>query len=250
MNNLCRISDLNVFKLKFDDSLLDEIRESYRQDLSKLLNHPSNQYIFEGGKEYRLSIGQQDGNYFLTTYGSNPLLWFSSNNEDTYQIYKRFLNTLNIEDDIRELVDYNDKIIMYCGFLVIGNQAPNETWHVDYHPGANAYTLITPLFELDQNHGNILYRNTQNQIERHSYEVGEALVFGDNFTHTTEKYNRTNKLRIMVSMTFGTDKIEHWDILSTTIETQSLYLMLPCGHINGTCQCYNEWKLRKQGEQE
>ena len=240
--------NLNAYKVQFDDSLLDEIRESYRQDLSKMLKQPNNHYILEGGRNFKLNIGSQGGNYFLTTYQTHPLLWFSSNNDETFQIYKRFLDALNIEDDVKELVDHNEKILLYCGFLVIGDQAPNEAWHVDYLPGANAYTFITPLFELDENHGNLLYRDDQSngnilfrekqsRSNKYSYKLGEGVIFGDHFNHTTEKYNCTNNLRILVSLQFGTDKMEHWDTLRKTIESQSYYLVRPCGHVNGTCQC-------------
>jgi len=40
----------------------------------------------------------------------------------------------------------------------------------------------------------------------------------------------------MLSLTFGTDKIKHWDALKQTIGEQSIFTMLPCGHQKGTCE--------------
>ena len=57
--------------------------------------------------------------------------------------------SLDIADDVRKLIDLKHRVIVYSGFFVVGNHMPEETWHVDYLEGANAFTLIAPLFELD-----------------------------------------------------------------------------------------------------
>lgn len=112
-----------------------------------------------------------------------------------------------------------------------------QTWHKDFCDGANAYTLITPLFELDHAHGNLMYKDILSNIKNYKYKMNEAVVFGDGFEHVTELYAKTDKLRVMLSFTFGTDKIECWDTLKETIGEQSNYMILPCGHQKGTCEC-------------
>ena len=79
--------------------------------------------------------------------------------------------------------------------------------------GANAYTLITPLFELDDAHGNLMYKDASSNIKTYQYKMNEAVIFGDGFEHATEPYARTDALRVMLSCTFGTDKIEYLDTL-------------------------------------
>jgi hypothetical protein len=238
VDKLARIgAGLNAFKIRFEDSLLDEIRESYRRELREILSSPQNVHLFEGGRRLSQPIGASTNEYFLVSYGSHPLLWLSCNTPETYQIYRRFFDGLGIENDIKELVDHDEKIVMYSGFLVIGDRSPGRSWHVDYFPGANAYTLITPLFELDRGHGNLLYKADNKQIETYRYRLDEAVIFGDRFDHCTEPYSRTDHLRILLSMTFGTDKLEHWKVLRNTIGSQSNFLILPCGHRFGTCQC-------------
>lgn len=238
MRKLTRIGgNLNAFKFQFDDQLLDEIRNSYQLKLHDFISDPNNQIVFGGGRQYRQPVKQSSNEYYLISYGTSPLLWFSCNSFETYNIYKRFFNALDIANEVKELVDYDEKIIMYCGSLVIGDRAFDATWHIDYHTGANAYTLITPLFELDGNHGNLLYEASDDQIATYQYTLNEAIIFGDKFKHSTEPYPRSKHKRIMLSCAFGTDKLQYWDILKNTISDQSDFLILPCGHRYGACKC-------------
>ena len=112
-----------------------------------------------------------------------------------------------------------------------------QTWHKDFVDGANGYTFITPLFDLDKSHGNLMYKDGASNIKTYEYKMSEAVVFGDGFEHATEPYPETEALRVMLSFTFGTDKAGYWDILKETINEQSNYMILPCGHEKGTCQC-------------
>jgi hypothetical protein len=227
--------ELDAYTLRFDDALLEEIRESYQRELASLLESPSNQYLFQGGQTHRARVGQS-GSYFALSYESFPLLWFSNNDARTYGLFRRFFEALAIEDDIRKLVDCQQGIIMYCGFLVIGDRAPAAQWHSDYAPNANAFTLITPLFELASDHGHLLYR-LGGQTQRYQYTPGEAILFGDKTSHTTEPYAPSAQKRILVSLTFGTDKLEYWPHLRESLDSQAQYFMLPCGHIYGSCKC-------------
>ncbi len=65
-------------------------------------------------------------------------------------------------------------------------------------------------------------------IRRYRYEQNEALILGDGFLHSTEPYEGDGSLRVLVSLTFGTDKLAHWGQLKQTIGAQSEFLMLPC----------------------
>lgn len=237
--------ELDAYTLRFEDALLDEIRDSYHSELAALLENPQNQYLFEGGRSHRARVGKS-APYFAQSFESYPLLWFSNNNAETYAIFRRFFDALAIEDELRELVDCQHKIIMYCGFLVIGDRAPAAQWHCDYAPGANAFTLITPLFEPEPGHGDLLYR-LGDQAERYQYTLNEAIFFGEKTAHTTEPYPRSAKKRVLVSLTFGTDKLEYWPHLRESLDTQAQYFMLPCGHMYGSCKCLKTSMLERLG---
>jgi hypothetical protein len=238
MKKLTRIGDgSNAFKFSFAGELLTEIRESYSRELHPVLSNPQNRHLFEGGRVVRQPFGAASGNYFIWSFLDYPLLWISGNNPETYAIFRRFFDSLDIDDDIKELVDYDEKIVVYCGSLVIGDHSSEHSFHVDYQPGANAYSLLTPLFDLDPGHGDLLYREGDDTIKAYTYEVGEGLLLGDTFYHCTEPYRSTGHLRVLITITLGTDKMEHWDVLKQTIATQSDFLIQPCGHRIGSCNC-------------
>jgi hypothetical protein len=228
---------LNAYKFNFDESLLDEIRDSYARELHPIFSNPENRRLFQGGNKLRQSLGAATKEYFVVSFLSYPLLWLSSNTMETYAIYRRFFDRLDIEDEVKQLVEHDSKIVMYCGFLVVSEFTPEHSWHVDYKPGANAYSMLTPLFDLDPGHGDLLYKSANGQARTYSYETGEAIMFGDHFSHCTEPYESTGHLRVLLTLQFGTDQMRHWDVLRTTIESQSDFLILPCGHLLGSCEC-------------
>ncbi len=228
---------LNAYKLNFDGALLKPLQILFETSLKEKLNREGYAYLFEGLEQINIQVTEEDIKYHITSYGTAPLLWISNNNKQTYTIFKNFMNSLDIVDDIKQLVDFKNHIEMYCGFFVVGNRMDRQTWHKDFHDGANGYTFITPLFELETAHGNLIYKDTLLNIKTYPYKINEAVIFGDGFEHATEPYTKTDNLRVMLSFTFGTDKIEHWETLSKTIGEQSNYMVLPCGHQKGNCNC-------------
>lgn len=238
-------SELDAYTVRFDEALLEEIRDSYRSTLAGVLENPRYQYLFEGGRSHRVRVGPS-APYFALSYESYPLLWFSNNSEETHAIFRRFFDALAMEDEVKKLVDYRERIVMYCGFLVVGDRAPAAQWHSDYAPGANAFTLITPLFELEPGHGHLLYKLGE-QTLTYRYTTGEAIFFGEKTAHCTEPYEPNSKKRILVSMTFGTDKLEYWPQLRETLDSQAQYFVLPCGHVYGTCKCLKTSLLERFG---
>ncbi|ARN73236.1 hypothetical protein [Oceanicoccus sagamiensis] len=229
--------DLNAFKFKQDPSLLDELREVYLNLLKPIFDAPDRAHLCSGGQQIHTPMKRADNKFYMMSYGKAPLLWVSNNDKETYDIFKRYLDSLDIINEAKEHIDYDKDLVMYSGFFVIGDHMPIESWHVDYDQGANAFTLITPLFELEKNHGMLSYKDKFMINQRYSYRSDEGVFFGDGFQHMTEPYPKGDTKRVMVSLTFGTDKLKYWDILAKTIGTQSKYFILPCGHQAGTCQC-------------
>ncbi len=209
----------------------------FNSGLSERLNREGYAYLFEGLEQISIQLKLAELQFHVTSYDTAPLLWISNNNTHTYNIFKSFMDALDIMDDIKTLVDFDDHIEVYCGFFVVGNKMDRQTWHEDYSSGANGYTLITPLFELEDDHGNLMYKDNSSKVKTYQYKMNEAIIFGDGFEHATQPYAKTDKLRVMLSLTFGTDKIEYWEVLKETIGEQSNYLTLPCGHQKGTCEC-------------
>jgi len=228
---------LNAYKVSFDSSLLEPLKSMFDAALRERLSREGYAYLFEGMEQINIQIKLDELQFYVNSYGTAPLLWISGNNSHTYHLFKSFMSELDIFDDIKELLDFDDHIVVYCGFFVVGKKMDRQTWHHDYCDGANAYTLITPLFELDESHGDLMYKDASSVVKTYKYKMNEAVIFGDGFEHATQPYPETDKLRVMLSFTFGTDKVEYWDVLKETIGAQSDYMILPCGHEKGTCQC-------------
>lgn len=57
--------------------------------------------------------------YHVTSYGTAPLLWISNNNTNTYNIFKKLMTDINVMDEIKELLDYDRRIEVYCVFLLL-----------------------------------------------------------------------------------------------------------------------------------
>ncbi len=234
----------NAYVVRFEPELLDELRQSYLDQIKPFLELEDHQKFLVGGEHFSQKMDGND-DYYLTTYGRYPLLWLSTNTPTCYALYRQFLDTLAIEDHIRKLIDHDKRLVMYCGFMVVGNQAPGENWHVDYYAGAPAFTLMTPLFELQESHRYLRYQSLDG-TQTYRYELGEAIIFGEGFTHSTAPYATTQELRVLISITFGTDKLKYWDVIEKTVGAQSKQIMLPCGHWRGQCRCLNKLSIRAQ----
>lgn len=227
---------VNAFTFRFEPELLDEIRSAYERLVAPVLDDPANASLLEGGRRVEIDLGAGDDRFYVTSFGEAPLLWVSNDNDQTHAMFERFFRSLQIDDDVKELVDFDERIVVYCGFFVVGNVAEEPKWHVDYHEGANGYTFLTPLYELDDEHGHLIYEDPNEKLFRYVYEMNEAILFGEGFPHTTEPYPKTERPRVLLSLTLGTDKLEHWEHLQS-IASQSRYMRMPCGHVRGTCEC-------------
>ncbi|PKL78597.1 MAG: hypothetical protein CVV27_03090 [Candidatus Melainabacteria bacterium HGW-Melainabacteria-1] len=227
----------NAFTIRFDEALLAGIRASWEQDVRPFLAKPEHQWMLAGGRYIHQLLDTPQSAYFLVSYDTYPLLWFSANQPEVHKLYQTLFEQLGIAADLRQLVDHRKRLVVYSGFLVVGDRAPEQMWHYDYRPGAHAYTLITPLYELAPEHGQLQYQLPDGETAHYRYRSGEAIVFGEGFLHSTEPYAPTGSPRVLVSLTCGTDKWEHWEILSQNIAEQANYYLLPCGHPAGRCKC-------------
>ncbi|NQV98197.1 MAG: tetratricopeptide repeat protein [Rhodospirillales bacterium] len=229
--------NLNAYTFSFDGKILDRMRSMYSAHVAPFLSAPKQATLFEAGYTKSGQFHSAAFDYFYTSYGKNPLLWVSCDGQSSFDPFQEAFENLDITEALKGLVDFDDHIQLYCGFFVVGNQASQETFHVDYRPGANAYTLLTPLFPTQPEHGNLQFKDEQNVKQTYVYKTGEAILVGDHFEHGTEPYAKTPVPRVLFCLQIGTDKIEHWSVLEQTIASQSNFLVLPCGHVRGRCQC-------------
>jgi hypothetical protein len=234
----------NAFTLDFDPRWLEPLRQSFYQDLSAYLNAPEQASLFQGGRLLRQPIAKRESPYYLFSYEDYPLLWLSANTALTLSLFLGLYEQLNLAQLFAEKTLPSRSLRMYGGFFVVGKQAPKPLWHYDYHLGAAAFTLIVPLFELSAQHGHLLYEDSSGQIQTYHYRPHQALIFGTGFLHSTQPYGPSDRLRVLLSLTFGSDQWQDWPLIKKNIQKQSRYYLLPCGHVAGGCLC--EWKYQLQ----
>lgn len=243
-----RIEGQNAFRFRFDPQALAPLQDFYQQELAPWLAGQS--ALFEGGKTFRQATGS--AHFYLFSYDDYPLLWFSNHSAEAYALFRDFYEALALPHLLGPHVKHKRELVLYSGFLVLGRQAPHKLWHDDYRAGAQAYTLITPLFELAPEHGHLLYQrqtpssqNAQGSEEAlYTYRLGEAIVLGDGFLHCTEPYALSAQNRVLLSLTCGSDQLEHWPVIRQAVANQSYYFKQPCGHLSGSCRCFLWHRVR------
>lgn len=224
-----------AFTFHYPAALLEALQADFRAHILPFFQAPEQAELLNGGKYHSFDL--PSGAYSLCSYDTDPLFWVANAQAQTYSLFQTFFEALGLEEALKSHLPHRQKLVMYCGFFVVGNQAPDPNWHYDYRPGAPAYTLITPLFELSPEHGHLLYELPDRQRQHYRYQTNEAIVLGDGFLHSTEPYEPSPHLRVLLSLTCGTDLPEYWPLIKENIAEQSHFYCQPCGHIVGTCRC-------------
>jgi len=224
--------DLNGYEFDFPERALQDLRALYRSQVEPRLA-PMFADIEQSGQ----CSFEADGHAFYAVAYGNELAWISNDNAKTYRMFRSCFGALGLAEAMKPLIPHDEKLVMYCGFFIVSHAISRPIWHVDYGPNANGYTLLAPLFPLEPEHGRLLYRQPGGDPRRYEYEVGKGIVIGDGFLHTTEPYARVETPRVLLSMTFGSDRVADWAALEPTVGRQSNFVVLPCGHVRGSCGC-------------
>ena len=81
----------NAYTCLFDDALLDELRAVYDSAVRGVLGLPSNSHLLKGGKKVESKWAHGRYRFHACTYGEAPLLWVSSDDLPTYELFKPVL---------------------------------------------------------------------------------------------------------------------------------------------------------------
>lgn len=184
--------------------------------------------------------------YYLVSYDTYPLLWLCNHSLKSYRYFQGFFKALQLEDALRQHLHFRQRLIMFSGFFVVGHHAHEKMWHYDYRSGAQGMTLITPLFDWVPGHGHLLYQRPDGSEGLYTYKKNQALLLGDGFLHSTEPYPLSEKKRVLVSFTVGSDRWMHWKLLKKNIAEQSHFYIQPCGHIVDRCSCFKRWQWKSR----
>ena len=192
----------NVVEIKFDFNLIkDLIKEIDKDDL-----------------------------YTVSPSWNSDIKWISNNSFRSYGVFNECFNKLQLSKITKQYVEYEEKMILYAGFFVSRSTCSDFNFHHDWIKSTqnNAFTLITPLIH-PKDGIDLLYTDFDGKVRKYQYEFGKGIVFGSDFLHSTEKGNSTSP-SVLVSMTFGTDKMNLWEPISKTVLNQGNLVRLPNGN--------------------
>jgi hypothetical protein len=160
---------------------------------------------------------------------SSDIKWISPNTIDEFKLFDRLFRDLGVADAVREYVDFEKEIRFFAGYFVTRSICEKADFHLDWFDANNeGFTLITPLTSNAGDHG-LLYERKDGSIGEYRYEIGQAILFGDHFIHST-KPGKSDAPIVLFSMTFGTDKNEHLEKVSRSIFYAANIVRLPNGH--------------------
>jgi hypothetical protein len=169
----------------------------------------------------------------LKLYSQAPLWrsnvrWYSARFKRDFRRFRSVFDRLDVARHVEPYLDFTDEVRLYNGFLVIRSNCTEPNFHVDWRDANNeAFTLLTPLTANCSGFG-LLYKRIDGTVGEYDYKLGEALIFGDDFVHST-KPGIAEKPVVLLCFNFGTDKMEHWSSIERTAAHQSLLICLPSG---------------------
>jgi len=171
---------------------------------------------------------QSDADYciFRPPWGSD-IRWISAQTESAFGLFQSAFDRLDIARHVAEFLDLDGDVRLYAGFLHTRSRCSETNFHVDWGLTNNeAFTLLTPVGGAEGQR--LLYRKLTGEIAEYAYKPGEAIVFGDHFTHSTPLGSWDPPFTLLV-FNFGTDKMEHWDKIVKTTGRQCRLIRRPDG---------------------
>lgn len=174
--------DSKALKFRFDPSVLDRLTSIYEDVVEPKLDLAT---LRTSGAHDKL---RGDGlSFHVTPYGS-LLAWAAADDLTTHREFQRLFDQLGLAAAVMPLVDWHERIVMYQGFFIVSDGVADASWHVDYFEGSHAYTLLTPLYELDADHGHLWYSGSDGRVGRYDYQLGVGVLVGEGFLHSTEPF--------------------------------------------------------------
>lgn len=154
--------------------------------------------------------------------------WISPRSIEGYRVFESVFQRLGVANHVIDYLDLKRDVRLYAGFLVVRTECAAADFHLDWIKTNNeAFTLITPITTNAAGFG-LLYRKLNGEIGEYDYQTGEAIVLGDHFAHST-KPGKSDEPVVLLSFTFGSDKMDHWEKISRTANRQSQLVCRPDG---------------------
>ena len=154
--------------------------------------------------------------------------WISADDEEAFAAFESAFERLGIASQAAPYVDLDREVRLYFGFLVTRSRCTEPYFHHDWRGQNNeAFTFMSPVTPNATGFG-LLYKRLTGETAEYEYKSGEAILFGDNFEHST-KPGAAEEPVILLSFEFGTDRMEHWPGIYDRLRKQTTLLRQPDG---------------------
>ncbi len=159
---------------------------------------------------------------------SSDIRWISAASVEAFEEFQSLFDSLGIAASVEPYLDLDAAVRLYCGFLIERSVCESCDFHVDWlNTNNEAFTLLTPVSDNCRGFG-MLYKKIDGTIGEYEYTLGEGLIIGDHFVHSTRPGRSIDPV-VLLSFTFGTDKMNHWDNIARTATRQGSLVRLPNG---------------------
>jgi hypothetical protein len=159
---------------------------------------------------------------------NSDMRWISAKSVAAFAAFESSFDRLGVAAHVEPFLDLDQSVRLYCGFLVVRSVCKGPDFHVDWIDTNNeAFTLLTPVTENCAGFG-LLYKKLDGTFGEYDYKLGEGLIIGDDFLHSTKPGLSVEPV-VLLSFTFGTDKMRHWDKIARTAASQGDLVRRPDG---------------------
>lgn len=167
--------------------------------------------------------------YSRTPTWASDIRWYSARSEKDFRKFESLFQRLEVARHVEPYVDLEREIRLYNGQFVSRRVCTAPNFHVDWDSNNEAFTFLSPLTVNTTGFG-MLYKKLDGSIGEYEYKVGEALIFGDDFLHST-KPGASEEPVILLCFSFGTDKMQYWPGIERLATRQCLLACRPDGTI-------------------
>ncbi|MES2136849.1 MAG: hypothetical protein V4502_07300 [Pseudomonadota bacterium] len=165
----------------------------------------------------------------VTPDWDSDIRWISPVTKAGFEDFQSAFDRLDVARHVSDCLDLDRAVRLYVGFVCVRSQCDQANFHVDWALTNNeGFTLLTPLSGC--NGQKLLYRKMTGEVGEYSYRMGEGIIFGDHFRHSTPP-GRWDPPFAFLAFNFGTDKMVHWDKLKKTTGAQCRLIRQPDGEL-------------------
>ena len=154
--------------------------------------------------------------------------WISADDQEGFSVFESAFERLGIPAQVTEHLDLEREVRLYFGSLVVRSRCTEPYFHCDWRDLSNeAFTCITPVSANAAGFG-LLYKKLNGETGDHEYRSGEAILFGDNFSHSTKPGESAEPV-VLLNFEFGTDRMDRWPQIYDCMKKQAALLRQPDG---------------------